>query len=114
MGSPPDPGKSDTVLHISVQVTFLLWYSLCSFIISLPSHWNCSLDLILDQREAVVNASDSGYGIAGSSPDDYTSMHNILGQDVYSQVLRPARPFIRPGSISWYLPRLGLSSSVQL
>jgi hypothetical protein len=48
----------------------------------------------------VVSTSDSESGIAASPPDEGTNtpMRNIIEQDVYSQVLRPTRPFIPPAS----------------
>jgi hypothetical protein len=61
----------------------------------------------------VVSALDSRPGDPGSILS-FTPVRDIPGQDVNSQVPRPTKPFIPPGSINWYQLRLGLTSSVWL
>jgi hypothetical protein len=58
--------------------------------------------------DLVVNMSNSGSGVAGSSPDAGTinAMGNILEQGVYSHGSRSTVPFIYPGSINWCQPQL--------
>jgi hypothetical protein len=64
----------------------------------------------------VVGVLDSRPGDPGTnlSPAKKVDSYTILGQDVYSYVLRPTMSFISPESINGYHLRLGLASSVRL
>jgi hypothetical protein len=58
----------------------------------------------------LVRALDSRPGNPGSNVSSaIRASSNILGQDVYSVVLMSNWHFIRPGSINWNQPRLGVN-----